>query len=125
MPTGCAVLPEYRLGAQADNDSGQHLPPKLGLQPSDSLPIVSLLDEDRPSAAISCRRSSVVSSSSTALANDSGSSAIRTFFPCSRPSPAHPEEVETMARLQASDSSTFRFVPAEICVGTTTTLADA
>ena len=102
-----AVISE--IGARADDDSGQQLPPEPGLQTSDPLPIVSLSTNDRPAAAMSGRRSSVVQQlDSTAFAKDSGSSAIKTFLPCSSPSPAHPEVVETMARSQASDSSTFR-----------------
>ena len=85
MPLDAPYCRNIRLGARPHNDSGQHLPPQLRLQVSDSTPIVTLLDEQPARSRQIVPEILIGSNSSTAPANDSGSSAIRMFFPCSRP----------------------------------------
>src|ERR1022692_4033415 len=63
--------------------------------------------------AICWRRSVSLLSLATPAAKTTAESATHTLWPCSKPRPAHPEEVETTARSIAMASSTFTLVPAE------------
>src|ERR1051325_244747 len=76
----------------------------------------------RAASAICARRSGSAMSVAIPAANASAVSPIQTLCPCSNPSPAQPDVVETTARRIAIASSTFTLVPAETVVGTSTRL---